>query len=937
MAGGLYRPDQGSGQTPGDRSATFQLKDGVTIRGGYGSGGRGTRPRDIELYETILSGDLDSNDVQVTSAHDLRNEPTRRENSLKVVAGSGTGATTVLDGFTITGGKGHYGGGMSSGDGMTVVNCTFRGNRATYGGGMSGVGTVVDCTFIWNLAGGGGGIFNDGGSLSVTNCTFIGNHADGSTGGGGIFNRGGSPSVTNCTFIGNGAGDRYGGGMANRGASPSITNCTFIGNHGWWGGGGMGNDEGSYPTVTNCIFWGNINTGGVGPRLSQIVNRDSGSTTVTYSDVQGGWPGQGNIDADPCFVDPDGPDNIADNKDDNLRLLPDSLCIDAGDNSAVPPSVTVDPDGNPRIQHGVVDMGAYEYEFQVARTFHVDAVSGRDDNYGLCKERAFATIQKGIDMAEDGSTVLVWPGVYVERVSFDGKAITVRSADYPAVIEAPWQDAVSFIAGGPDSVLQNFVIRDSATAVACNNESSPTLKNLTIVDNDFGIAAYESAAPYISNCILWNNRDGDLFGDGTAYSWVEQNVGIDPLFADLDGGDYHLLSEKGRYVPAHGLWSFDEQTSPCVDGGDPADGPFGERMPNGGRINIGAYGGTPYASMSEWPLSHDKNKDGRMDFRDLASFCDEWLLELRWVAPQDLAWVIEPYALSWSSVTMEAIAEDASGVEYLFRNTTLAYDSGWQDEPDWVDTGLDPYTVYCYALEVRDKSPAQNWRMLSGETCVRTPLPPETTPPEPAPIWNPNDPYQWPTEIYIGPSPTLGWGFEMTCTVATDASGVVEYWFECYDAPSYNSAWITANTWTTPAMGIQGLNLGFRVKARDAYRNETAWSEVKRPSDAPLRDTTPPTPDPATWSVEPYALSSTLIHMEAIAAVDDSGVEYYFENTTIGGHVSGWQDSRNWTDTALSQDTEYCYRVKTRDKSPNANETAWSNTACATTQSGSVR
>lgn len=77
--------------------------------------------------------------------------------------------------------------------------------------------------------------------------------------------------------------------------------------------------------------------------------------------------------------------------------------------------------------------------------------------------------------------------------------------------------------------------------------------------------------------------------------------------------------------------------------------------------------------------------------------------------------------------------------------------------------------------------------------------------------------------------------------------------------------------------------------------------------------------------------------MEAIAAVDDSGVEYNFENITIGGHVSGWQSAPYWTDTALSQDTEYCYRVKTRDKSPNANETAWSNTACATTQSGGVR
>jgi hypothetical protein len=103
-----------------------------------------------------------------------------------------------------------------------------------------------------------------------------------------------------------------------------------------------------------------------------------------------------------------------------------------------------------------------------------------------------------------------------------------------------------------------------------------------------------------------------------------------PLFADSANGDYHLLSEKGRFVPGYGLWSFDDETSPGVDGGDPSDDPSGERMPNGGRINMGAYGGTPYASMSEWSLAYDGNRDGKMDFKDLAGFCDEWLTTLPW-------------------------------------------------------------------------------------------------------------------------------------------------------------------------------------------------------------------------------------------------------------------------------------------------------------------
>ncbi len=99
-------------------------------------------------------------------------------------------------------------------------------------------------------------------------------------------------------------------------------------------------------TITNCIVW---NTGdGIST---------SGVTTITveYSDIQEGWPGTGNIDADPMFVDPDNGD---------LRLLPGSPCLDAGDNTAVPKGIDTDLDGNPRfVGNGtppVVDMGAYE-------------------------------------------------------------------------------------------------------------------------------------------------------------------------------------------------------------------------------------------------------------------------------------------------------------------------------------------------------------------------------------------------------------------------------------------------------------------------------------------------------------------------------------------------------------------------------------------------
>jgi len=105
-------------------------------------------------------------------------------------------------------------------------------------------------------------------------------------------------------------------------------------------------------------------------------------------DAGSGWTGggTGNIDADPLFVDADGPDDIPGTEDDDLRLLPGSPCIDAGDNTAVPADtadldgdgdttepVPLDLDGNPRIMDDpstvdtgngtppIVDMGACEY------------------------------------------------------------------------------------------------------------------------------------------------------------------------------------------------------------------------------------------------------------------------------------------------------------------------------------------------------------------------------------------------------------------------------------------------------------------------------------------------------------------------------------------------------------------------------------------------
>ncbi len=288
-------------------------------------------------------------------------------NGSVVTCANGETADTILEGLTITGGSAHYGGGMYNygssptvtncafsdngaidcGGGMyndnsspTVTNCTFRSNSAIHGGAMCSDGssspTVTDCTFSTNWAIDSGGIIGAG---TVTNCAFTHNYGDF---GGAVT--GYDLTVTNCTFVGNNAlyvgGGIYGGGL-------TVTNCTFVGNSAGYGGGGMYIGWASTgTTVTNCILWSD--SGGE-------IYYGSADVTVAYSDVQGGFPGEGNIDVDPLF-------------DDTAHLQIGSPCIDAGNSAAVPDGVTTDLDGDRRIRGARVDMGAYESSYKAKKT-----------------------------------------------------------------------------------------------------------------------------------------------------------------------------------------------------------------------------------------------------------------------------------------------------------------------------------------------------------------------------------------------------------------------------------------------------------------------------------------------------------------------------------------------------------------------------------------
>jgi len=286
-----------------------------------------------------------------------------------------------------------YGAGMyNSQSSPTVRDCLFTGNGAQYSGaGMyndTSSPTIANSTFNSNDGlDGGGGITNYHSSPSITHCRFVSNYGfgggaidnaessptiefstfDGNSSylGGATYNGASSPQFSNCVFTRNSASGTAkftgenassGGALYNDASSPVLTNCTFSSNTAGTSGGAMHSENSSAPVVTNSIFWGDLQ----GDAMVEIVDADaSTTTTVNHSIMQGGAPGNANLDSDPLFVDASGGD---------LHLRSGSPAIDAGDSCADLVSLS-DLEGNARWDissipnvTGGIDIGAFEFQ-----------------------------------------------------------------------------------------------------------------------------------------------------------------------------------------------------------------------------------------------------------------------------------------------------------------------------------------------------------------------------------------------------------------------------------------------------------------------------------------------------------------------------------------------------------------------------------------------
>jgi len=365
VAAGVYYPDEGGSQTDNDRSATFTLKAGVAMYGGFAGTETALSERDPATHVTVLSGDIGQDDITDAQGVVTDTANITGTNAYHVVSGGGVTGTARLDGFTITAGQanGSYpanaGGGMyNSGSSPTLTNLTFSGNSAALGGGMynaSSSPTLTDVTFSANSAARGGGMYNDSSSPTLTDVTFSGNSAPYGGYGGGMYNSSSSPTLTNLTFSANSA--TYGGGMFNGSSSSTLTNVTFSGNSATYGGG-MYNIVGSSPALTNTLI---ANSASGGDCVGSIAG---GSTNNLIEDsganACGLTGGSGNIVGQAPKLGP-----LADNGGSTLThaLLPGSPAVDAGTNTGCP---ATDQRGVSRPQGAACDIGAYEFVYQIA-------------------------------------------------------------------------------------------------------------------------------------------------------------------------------------------------------------------------------------------------------------------------------------------------------------------------------------------------------------------------------------------------------------------------------------------------------------------------------------------------------------------------------------------------------------------------------------------
>ena len=508
VAQGVYQPDR-TEATPdgtGDREAAFQLLNDLALMGGYaGIGADDPDERDIDLYETTLSGDLLGDD-----GDDFQNND---ENSYHVVIGSAAVEAGMLDGFTISGGNADgVGGTPSRGGGAFIpdaspifLSCTFSSNFARQSGGaVWSVGDIApsfeDCVFTGNMAFQAGAVSisasgQDTNSASFLNCLFSNNtttYLQFSSSAGGAIGIGGhvTATFTQCTFLGNTA---TGGGAFSVSSTAELllVDCILQENYARFGGAIRG--EHCTITLNSCTLSDNtsINGGAVGLSFGGMVLAANCSFLANTASSNGGavYVRGGAVEMTDCLV----VDNAA-------EMFGGGIFIDDSDLRSTFVGCIIQSNG------GDFGGGLFVREAEVA-LFNSKLLGNIAQIWGGGLYTAFSNID-------------------LTNCSLSGNLADNGGAMY-------------------------------------NFQTSPVLTSCTFSANNAsqdggGVFNQLQAHPSITNCVLWGNTDSgptdesaqifNLFESDAVvnYSCVQGltgdlggigNIGDDPLFVDPDGKD----------------------------------------------------------------------------------------------------------------------------------------------------------------------------------------------------------------------------------------------------------------------------------------------------------------------------------------------------------------------------------------------------------------
>jgi hypothetical protein len=353
--------------------------------------------------------------------------------------------------------------------------------------------------------------------------------------GGAIFCNGASPSFTRCIFVDNSA--LSGGALSCLACNPIFTNCTLSENQAESHGGGIYIGDGAIVAITNSIMWSET--------PDEVYLGPSGHVNITYSDIEGGWASQGNINDNPLFRD-------LGNSDYHLMSTEcfgsdESSCIDAGNPGIWDNSV----DCFNGLGTVLSDLGA----FGGGRSAPIPAEV-------IDIPADYPTIQAGVNASSEGDTVLVQPGIYRENLIINqhnlvlgSLFLTTNDTSYisATVIDGDSSGSVIAISNWLDSatIISGFTLQNGFAETGGGFwcfQADPTINYNRIVRNCAGWGggiACDSANPYIHHNFISSNS-GSL-GGGLACNYANADITANIIagnYADQGGG---IFCRPGSY------------------------------------------------------------------------------------------------------------------------------------------------------------------------------------------------------------------------------------------------------------------------------------------------------------------------------------------------------------------------------------------------------